>query len=255
VQDGFPTPTRNSPPGSAGCDLGRKEGTYTNQAPRGEGEQAVDPPGDAKSTSISLSASPKSWGGGMSFFPMGRSASALKSGAAYPAGGLATTPHDWETIEQHGGISGISGGKQNFGNSRLYADGQFHTADGKANLFAWTAKPSRATQCELSAGPQHGRTWSTGTPAQDRPRARFWKPCRRAWLDKPARRAKAELRPTSWWISFAPQPLRGWSCASRNRRAGTGVHAFIMWRRIPTWSRERIRPIRASRIITCASKC
>ncbi len=138
VQDGFhPNPT------SELADLvlpaavwGEKEGTYTNSERRvSKVNKIVEPPGAAKSDfDIFLAVAAKlgvrdelfpGWTGPRDAFEEWRKVS---SGRLCDYSAMT-----WESIEAAGGIQ--------WGGERLYKDGQFQTADGRAKLFAIECEP------------------------------------------------------------------------------------------------------------------
>ena len=141
VQDGFhPTPT------SALADLvlpaaiwGEKEGTYTNSERRvSKVNAAVAPPGEARSDfEIFLSVAEK-LGCREELFPGWREPQdafeewkRISAGQLCDYSGLA-----YELIEKHGGIQWpFPAGTTEVTTSRLYADGEFQTDDGKARLL------------------------------------------------------------------------------------------------------------------------
>ena len=153
VQDGFhPTPT------SELADLvlpaaiwGEKEGTYTNSERRvSKVNAAVAPPGEAKPDfQIFLSIAEKI-GCQQELFPGWREPrDAFEEWKRVSAGRLCDySGLDYPLIESHGGIQWpFPAGATETSTTRLYADGNFPTEDGKAHLLPteWEPFPEQPT--------------------------------------------------------------------------------------------------------------
>lgn len=138
VQDGFhPTPT------SEFADLvlpaaiwGEKEGTYTNSERRvSKVNRVVEPPGEARADfDIFLDLSER-LGVHNALFPGWTSThDAFKEWQRVSAGRMCDySGFTWEDLEEAGGIQ--------WGGERLYADGVFPTADGRAKLHCVPCEP------------------------------------------------------------------------------------------------------------------
>ena len=173
VQDGFhPTPT------SELADLvlpaaiwGEKEGTYTNSERRvSKVNAAVAPPGEARSDfEIFLSIAEK-LGCREELFPGWREPKdAFDEWKRISAGQLCDySGLEYELIEKHGGIQWpFPAGATEVTTSRLYADGEFQTDDGKARLLPieWEPFPEQPNE-EFPFVLNTGRTvehWHTRT--------------------------------------------------------------------------------------------
>lgn len=138
VQDGFhPTPTTELAhlvlPAAV---WGEKEGTYTNSERRvSKVNKAVEPPGEARSDFDIFVAVAEKLGVREEIFPGWSSTrDAFDEWRKVSAGRLCDySGMTWEAIESQGGMQ--------WGGERLYADGQFQTADGKAKLFKVECEP------------------------------------------------------------------------------------------------------------------
>jgi assimilatory nitrate reductase catalytic subunit len=150
VQDGFhPTPT------SAFADLvlpaaiwGEKEGTYTNSERRvSKVNRACDPPGEACSDFEIFLALASALGVRDDLFPGWTSPrDAFEEWRRVSAGRLCDySGMTWEAIERCGGIQWPfpAGASDPAATRRLYGDGRFETADGRARLLPsdWEAFP------------------------------------------------------------------------------------------------------------------
>lgn len=132
VQDGFPTPTTEY------ADLvlpaamwGEKEGTFTNSERRvSKVNRAVNPPGEAKTDFQIFLEIAKRLGVHSTIFPgWSGPRDAFEEWKKVSKGRLCDySSMTYEEIEASGGLQ--------WGGPRLYADGQFPTADGKAKLWA-----------------------------------------------------------------------------------------------------------------------
>jgi anaerobic selenocysteine-containing dehydrogenase len=138
VQDGFhPTPTTEL------ADLvlpaaiwGEKEGTYTNSERRvSKVNKAVEPCGEARSDFEIFLAIAEKLGVRGELFPGWTSPrDAFEEWRRVSAGRLCDySAMTWDAIETSGGIQ--------WGGERLYTDGHFQTADGRAKLFAVECEP------------------------------------------------------------------------------------------------------------------
>ena len=205
VQDGFhPTPT------TALADLvlpaaiwGEKEGTYTNSERRvSKVNRACRPPGEARSDFdivLDLAAALgvrelvfRGWTAPRDAFDEWRRVSAGRlcdySGMTY------------EAIEEHGGLQWpcLDGTPDPGATRRLYADGTFQTADGKARLLAvnWEPFPEQPSD-EYPLVLNTGRTvehWHTRTKTANVPILERLSP--RAWVEMNPRDARVlRLKP------------------------------------------------------------
>ncbi|HYM76850.1 MAG TPA: nitrate reductase [Candidatus Dormibacteraeota bacterium] len=204
VQDGFhPTPTTEL------ADLvlpaaiwGEKEGTYTNSERRvSKVNRAVAPPGDAKSDFDIFLALAEKLGCRDELFP-GWTCPAhafeewkhVSQGRACDYSGLT-----YALLEQHHGIQWpFPDGTTEVGTTRLYADGCFPTADGKAKLFCieWAPFPEQPNQ-QFPFVLNTGRTvehWHTRTKTGQVPILEKMSP--NAWLEMNTRDAQSlRLKP------------------------------------------------------------
>ena len=138
VQDGFhPTPTTELAhlvlPAAV---WGEKEGTYTNSERRvSKVNKVVEPPGEARSDFDIFVALADKLGVREEIFPGWTSTrDAFEEWKKVSAGRLCDySSMTWEAIEREGGIQ--------WGGPRLYTDGQFETADGRAKLFKVECEP------------------------------------------------------------------------------------------------------------------
>ena len=204
VQDGFhPTPTTEL------ADLvlpaaiwGEKEGTYTNSERRvSKVNRAVDPPGEAKSDFNIFLAVAKKLGCLEELFPAWtepRDAfeewKVISKGRLCDYSGLT-----YELIEQHNGIQWpFSEGTSEVRTTRLYDDGVFLTADGKAQLYCvdWAPFPEQPNE-QFPFVLNTGRTvehWHTRTKTGQVPILERMSPS--AWVEMNTRDAKAlEMKP------------------------------------------------------------
>jgi anaerobic selenocysteine-containing dehydrogenase len=154
VQDGFhPTPT------SELADLvlpaaiwGEKEGTYTNSERRvSKVNAAVTPPGEARSDfDIFLAVAEKLGCRGELFSDWKSPHDAFVEWKRVSAGRLCDySGLDYVLLETHGGIQWpFPAGTTEVETSRLYADGNFPTEDGKARLLPieWEPFPEQPTE-------------------------------------------------------------------------------------------------------------
>ena len=199
VQDGFhPTPT------SELADLvlpaaiwGEKEGTYTNSERRvSKVNAAVAPPGEARSDfEIFLSIAEK-LGCREELFPGWREPKdAFDEWKRISAGQLCDySGLEYELIEKHGGIQWpFPAGATEVTTSRLYADGEFQTDDGKARLLPieWEPFPEQPNE-EFPFVLNTGRTvehWHTRTKTAKVAILHHLSP--NAWLEMNPRDAQA----------------------------------------------------------------
>jgi assimilatory nitrate reductase catalytic subunit len=205
VQDGFhPTPTTDL------ADLvlpaaiwGEKEGTYTNSERRvGKVNRAVDPPAEARADfDIFLDLA-----GALDvrdeLFPGWKTpADAFEEWKRVSAGRLCDySGMTYEAIEAHGGIQWpfAAGDEDPVASRRLYADGRFQTADGRARLIpvAWEPFPEQPTP-EFPFVLNTGRTvehWHTRTKTGQVPILERLSP--EAWVEMNPRDARAlRLKP------------------------------------------------------------
>ncbi len=204
VQDGFhPTPT------SELADLvlpaaiwGEKEGTYTNSERRvSKVNQAVDPPGEAKSDfEIFLAVAEKLACRQELFRGWTRPEHAFAEWARLSAGRLCDySGMTYELIEKHGGIHWPFPARANgVATKRLYTDGQFQTEDGRAKLLCveWKAFPEQPSH-DYPFVLNTGRTvehWHTRTKTGQVPILERMSP--RAWLEMNTRDAQSlHLKP------------------------------------------------------------
>lgn len=147
VQDGFhPTPT------SELADLvlpaaiwGEKEGTYTNSERRvSKVNRAVSPPGEARSDFDIFLSLARELGCCDELFPGWKEPrDAFEEWRKVSAGRLCDySGMDYELIEKSGGLQWpFPAGESEPKTTRLYADGQFPTEDGKAKLLCIEWKP------------------------------------------------------------------------------------------------------------------
>ncbi|MBZ5578186.1 MAG: nitrate reductase [Acidobacteriia bacterium] len=195
VQDGFhPTPTTEL------ADLvlpaaiwGEKEGTYTNSERRvSKVNRAVDPPAEARSDfDIFLDVAGR-LGVREELFPGWSSTrDAFEEWRRVSAGRLCDySGFTWEAIEGSGGLQ--------WGGARLYEDGTFPSADGKARLFniEWQPFPEQPNR-EFPFVLNTGRTvehWHTRTKTGAVAALQTLSP--RAWLEMNPRDAnRLRLKP------------------------------------------------------------
>lgn len=204
VQDGFhPTPTTEV------ADLvlpaaiwGEKEGTYTNSERRvSKVNRAVDPPGEARPDFEIFMAIAGKLGCREELFPCWTSPrhafeewKRISKGRLCDYSGLS-----YELIEQHNGIQWpFPEGTREVATTRLYEDGKFSTADGKAQLFCieWAPFPEQPN-AEYPFVLNTGRTvehWHTRTKTGQVPILRRMSPS--AWLEMNTRDAQSlRLKP------------------------------------------------------------
>lgn len=204
VQDGFhPTPTTEL------ADLvlpaaiwGEKEGTYTNSERRvSKVNRAVDPPDDAKADFDIFLAIAEKLGCREEIFPGWTSPrhafeewKSISKGRLCDYSGLS-----YELIEQHNGIQWpFPEGTPEVTTTRLYEEGKFSTADGKAQLFCveWIPFPEQPS-VEFPFVLNTGRTvehWHTRTKTGQVPILERMSPG--AWLEMNTRDAQAlRLKP------------------------------------------------------------
>jgi assimilatory nitrate reductase catalytic subunit len=197
VQDGFSTPT------SELADLvlpaaiwGEKEGTYTNSERRvSKVNRAVNPPGEARPDFDIFLALARKLGKQDELFPgWTTTEDAFDEWRRISAG----RPCDysrmtWELIEKHGGIQWpYPAGAKIPETSRLYGDGHFHTADGRARLHCVECEPfPEQPNADYPFVLNTGRTvehWHTRTKTGRTPILVAMAP--RAWLEMNPRDAR-----------------------------------------------------------------
>jgi len=204
VEDGFhPTPT------SELADLvlpaaiwGEKEGTYTNSERRvSKVNKAVEPPGEARPDFDIFLAVADRLGCREELFPgWTRPAHAFEEWKRISAGRLCDySGMTYELIEKQGGIQWpFPRDTQEAGTTRLYGDGQFETADGKAQLFPiewqpFPEPPSREFPLVLNTG-RTVEHWHTRTKTGQVKILERMSP--HAWLEMNTRDAQAlKLKP------------------------------------------------------------
>jgi anaerobic selenocysteine-containing dehydrogenase len=199
VQDGFhPTPT------SELADLvlpaaiwGEKEGTYTNSERRvSKVNAAVAPPGEARSDFDIFLAVAEKLGCREELFPSWRGPQdAFEEWKRVSAGRLCDySGLDYTLLETHGGIQWpFPAGTTEVTTSRLYADGNFPTEDGKACLLPieWEPFPEQPTE-DYPFVLNTGRTvehWHTRTKTAQVAILQHLSP--NAWLEMNPRDAEA----------------------------------------------------------------
>lgn len=138
VQDGFfPTPTSEFAHLALPAAIwGEKEGTYTNSERRvSKVNKAVDAPGEARSDFDIFMALADKLGVRAELFPGWTSTrDAFEEWRAVSKGRLCDySGMPWDRIEAEGGVQ--------WGGERLYTDGRFQTADGRAKLFTVECEP------------------------------------------------------------------------------------------------------------------
>jgi assimilatory nitrate reductase catalytic subunit len=204
VQDGFhPTPT------SELADLvlpaaiwGEKEGTYTNAERRvSKVNRAVGPPGEARTDFEIFLEFARKLNRYDELFPgWTQPKDAFAEWKRVSAGRLCDySGLTYELLEQHNGIQWpFTEGSQVTGQSRLYADGTFETADGKARLFCieWEPFPEQPKP-EFPFILNTGRTvehWHTRTKTGQVPLLERISP--NAWLEmNPQDAQRLKLKP------------------------------------------------------------
>jgi predicted molibdopterin-dependent oxidoreductase YjgC len=154
VQDGFhPTPTSDFAHLVLPAAIwGEKEGTYTNSERRiSKVNRIVDPPGEARPDfNIFLDIAQRLRVREKLFAGWTSTGDAYREWQRVSAGRLCDySPHTWEQIEDAGGIQ--------WGGERLYADGVFPTADGRAILHnvpcdPFPEQPSKQYELILNTG-------------------------------------------------------------------------------------------------------
>jgi assimilatory nitrate reductase catalytic subunit len=195
VQDGFhPNPTSELAhlvlPAAV---WGEKEGTYTNSERRvSKVNKIVEPPGAAKSDFDIFLAVAQKLGVHDELFPGWTSTrDAFEEWRKCSAGRLCDySAMTWESIEEKGGIQ--------WGGERLYTDGKFHTADGRAKFFNIECEPfPEQPNAEFPLILNTGRTvehWHTRTKTGNVAILNNMSP--RAWLEMNPRDArKLALKP------------------------------------------------------------
>ncbi|HUZ05808.1 MAG TPA: nitrate reductase [Acidobacteriaceae bacterium] len=193
VQDGFhPTPTSELAHLVLPAAIwGEKEGTYTNSERRASKvNRAVAPPGEAQTDFDIFLRLAKELGCDQELFPGWLSVQdAFEEWKRVSAGRLCDySGMTYAAIEQHGGIqwpfpASQQGSKPE--TSRLYADGNFQTEDGRAKLFCvdWEPFPEQPSE-EFPLVLNTGRTvehWHTRTKTGAVPILQSISP--RAWLE------------------------------------------------------------------------
>ena len=204
VQDGFhPTPTSELAHLVLPAAIwGEKEGTYTNSERRASKvNKAVDPPGEARSDFDIFLALADRLGCREELFPgWTRPAHAFEEWKRISAGRLCDySGMTYERIEKQGGIQWpFPQGTPEVKTTRLYSDGQFQTADGKAQLFPieWQPFPEQPSR-EFPFVLNTGRTvehWHTRTKTGQVGILERMSP--HAWLEMNTRDAQAlKLKP------------------------------------------------------------
>jgi assimilatory nitrate reductase catalytic subunit len=189
VQDGFhPTPTTELAhlvlPAAV---WGEKEGTYTNSERRvSKVNKIVDAPGEARSDFDIFLAIAEKLGVKETLFPNWTSSrDAFEEWRRVSAGRLCDySAMTWEDIEARGGMQ--------WGGQRLYSDGRFQTADGRAKLFAIENEPfPEQPNSDFPLVLNTGRTvehWHTRTKTAEVAILDSMSP--RAWLEMNPRDAK-----------------------------------------------------------------
>jgi assimilatory nitrate reductase catalytic subunit len=200
VQDGFhPTPT------SALADLvlpaaiwGEKEGTYTNSERRvSKVNRAVDPPGEARPDFDIFLDVASALGVRQELFPgWSTPRDAFDEWRRISAGRLCDySGITYEALDEHGGIQWpFPDGATDPGQTRrLYGDGRFQTADGRAMLIpaAWEPfpeQPSPAFPLVLNTG-RTVEHWHTRTKTGNVPILQHLSPT--AWVEMNPRDARS----------------------------------------------------------------
>jgi assimilatory nitrate reductase catalytic subunit len=200
VQDGFhPTPTTEFAHLVLPAAIwGEKEGTYTNSERRvSKVNRAVAPPGEARSDFDIFLGVAGALGRRDDLFPGWSSPrDAFEEWKRVSAGRLCDySGLTYEAIEAHGGIQWPfpAGGTDPAATRRLYADGRFQTADGRAKLLpvAWEPFPEQPT-AEFPLVLNTGRTvehWHTRTKTGRVPILERLSPA--AWVEMNPRDARA----------------------------------------------------------------
>jgi assimilatory nitrate reductase catalytic subunit len=204
VQDGFhPTPT------SELADLvlpaaiwGEKEGTYTNSERRvSKVNRAVQPPGEARPDFDIFLALARQLGCQDELFPGWTSPrDSFEEWKRVSTGRLCDySGMTYELLEQHGGMQWpVPAGSAETGTRRLYSDGKFQTADGKARILCaeWEPFPEQPN-AEFPLTLNTGRTvehWHTRTKTAKVPILEKLAP--RAWVEvNPADAKRLGLAP------------------------------------------------------------
>ena len=204
VQDGFhPTPTTELAHLVLPAAIwGEKEGTYTNSERRvSKVNRAVTPPGEARSDFEIFLALAEKLGCKEELFPAWTCpADAFEEWKRVSKGRLCDySGLTYELIEQHHGIQWpFPEGTTDVSTTRLYADGNFLTEDGKAKLFCveWAPFPEQPNQ-QFPFILNTGRTvehWHTRTKTGQVPILEWLSPS--AWLEMNTRDARAlRLKP------------------------------------------------------------
>ena len=198
VQDGFhPTPTSELAHLVLPATIwGEKEGTYTNSERRvSKVNKAVDPPGEAKSDfDIFLALAEKTECREELFPGWSRPEHAFDEWKRASAGRLCDySGMTYELIEKHRGIQWpFPAGSTEVRTTRLYSDGRFPTADGRAQLFCieWKPFPEQPNR-EFPFVLNTGRTvehWHTRTKTGQVPILERMSP--HAWLEMNTRDAQ-----------------------------------------------------------------
>ena len=199
VQDGYhPTPTTEL------ADLllpaaiwGEKEGTYTNSERRvSKVNTAVAPPGEARSDFDIFLAVAEKLGRREELYPGWHTVEdAFHEWRRVSAGRLCDySGISYELLRDHGAVQWpLRDGEVPANASRLYADGRFQTADGRAHLMCadWAPFPEQPTE-RFPLILNTGRTvehWHTRTKTREVPILERLSP--RAWLEMNPRDAKA----------------------------------------------------------------
>src|SRR6266496_3736323 len=204
VQDGFhPTPTSELAHLVLPAAIwGEKEGTYTNSERRvSKVNRAVDPPGEARADFDIVLDLAGRLGVRDELFPGWHTPEdAFEEWKRVSAGRLCDySAMSYEMIEEHGGVQWpFPAGTTEVTTTRLYADGNFQTEDGKAKLFCIEWKPfPEQPNGEFPFVLNTGRTvehWHTRTKTGQVPILERMSP--NAWLEMNTRDAQAlRLKP------------------------------------------------------------
>lgn len=195
VQDGFhPTPTSDFAHLVLPAAIwGEKEGTYTNSERRvSKANPLVAPPGEARSDFDIFLALAEKLGVSRELFPGWTSThDAFQEWQRVSAGRMCDySQFTWQQIEDNGGMQ--------WGGERLYSDGVFATATGKAVLHSVPCLPFvEQPDADYNLILNTGRTvehWHTRTKTSQVEMLESMVP--RAWLEmNPADAAQLELKP------------------------------------------------------------
>jgi predicted molibdopterin-dependent oxidoreductase YjgC len=204
VQDGFhPTPTSELAHLVLPAAIwGEKEGTYTNSERRcSKVNRAVPAPGEARPDfDIFLAIAEKLGCRGELFPGWNKPEHAFEEWKSVSAGRLCDySGMTYQILEENGGVQWpFPAGTAEISTTRLYSDGQFQTADGKAKLFCieWKPFPEQPNR-EFPFVLNTGRTvehWHTRTKTGQVPILERMSP--NAWLEMNTRDAQGlNLKP------------------------------------------------------------